>query len=55
MFTRERYPLGVKTLEPLPMLSIDAGGGAHLASFYGEEQRQAPILWRIDPAAIDDF
>jgi hypothetical protein len=55
MFTRERYPLGVKTLEPLPMLSIDAGGGAYLASFYGEEQRQAPIFWRIDPAAIDGF
>jgi hypothetical protein len=38
MFTRERCPVEVKTLQPLP---TGAGGGAYLASFDGEEQRYA--------------
>jgi len=40
MFTRERCPVEVKTLEPLPILPT-GGGGAYLASFDGEEQRYA--------------
>jgi hypothetical protein len=44
----------MKTLEPLPIQPTGAGGGAYLASFYGEEQRQALIPCG-DPAAIGDF
>jgi hypothetical protein len=36
MFTRERCPVEVKTLQPLPILPTGAGGGeAYLASFDG--------------------